>query len=181
MNIVCLGWGSLIWNPRDLKVSKWQEDGPALPVEFARVSQDGRLTLVLLNEGHHVPFLHARMEANDLPAAVNALAQREGCSASRIGTWKRTDAAPGGLRQQAISAWARERNLDGVVWTALGPRFAGMDGRIPTSNEAVAYLRALAGEVKPKAEEYVRKTPRQIRTPYRQVLENELGWTELAS
>lgn len=41
MKIVVLGWGSLIWNPGDLKInSEWQKDGPTLPIEFARVSSD---------------------------------------------------------------------------------------------------------------------------------------------
>ena len=48
MKIVYLGWGSLIWNTKGLKTKgEWQNDGPLLPVEFARVSRDGRLTLVL--------------------------------------------------------------------------------------------------------------------------------------
>jgi len=44
--IIVLGWGSLIWDPRELKIknSEWQKDGPNLPIEFARISQDGRLT-----------------------------------------------------------------------------------------------------------------------------------------
>ncbi len=33
MKIVCLGWGSLIWKPGDLKCNpEWQADGPVLPI-----------------------------------------------------------------------------------------------------------------------------------------------------
>ena len=48
MKIVCIGWGSLVWDPGVLRcVGDWQTDGPTLPLEFARVWRDGRLALVL--------------------------------------------------------------------------------------------------------------------------------------
>lgn len=48
MNIAVIGWGSLIWCPRTLQIEPgWHRDGPMLPIEFARKSSDGRLTLVI--------------------------------------------------------------------------------------------------------------------------------------
>ena len=48
MKIAILGWGSLIWNPRILKVAgDWTLDGPTLPIEFSRISDNDRLTLVI--------------------------------------------------------------------------------------------------------------------------------------
>lgn len=48
LKIVILGWGSLIWNPRGLpREGPWEEGGPSFPIEFSRVSNDCRLTLVI--------------------------------------------------------------------------------------------------------------------------------------
>jgi hypothetical protein len=106
-----------------------------------------------------------------------ALAQREGCSAQCIGAWKR-GALPAELstHTRTIAEWAEKNSLDGVVWTALHARFAGADGRVPTSDEALEYFRGLTADVKKKAEEYVRKAPTAISTPYRKVFERELDW-----
>jgi hypothetical protein len=48
MTIVCLGWGSLVWNRGGPPlVTEGNEDGPAIPIEFARQSDNGRMTLVI--------------------------------------------------------------------------------------------------------------------------------------
>ena len=40
MRIAILGWGSLIWDPRDPCVQgDWQPDGPRLPIKVARTSE----------------------------------------------------------------------------------------------------------------------------------------------
>jgi hypothetical protein len=88
--ICCLGWGSLIWDPRNLALRSpavWREDGPMLPIEFARKSSDGRITLVLSTAGPAVPVLWAEMDVATLAQARDNLAEREGCSVSAIGCW----------------------------------------------------------------------------------------------
>jgi hypothetical protein len=48
MKIAVIGWGSLIWCPGSLRIqTAWHNDGPSLPIEFARILKDGRLTLVI--------------------------------------------------------------------------------------------------------------------------------------
>lgn len=47
-NIAILGWGSLLWRPESLAMtSAWNPDGPLLPLEFARLSGNNTLTLVI--------------------------------------------------------------------------------------------------------------------------------------
>lgn len=178
--IACLGWGSLIWDPGDLPVEEqWFEDGPALQMEFARQSSDGRLTLVLLPTGTEVRSLWARFCVANLGEARRALAKREGVSekdeGKYIATWTRCEKTPG--EPAGISAWATARDLDAVVWAALPPRFRGQNGRAPTVDEAVQYLRELPEAERRNAERYIRMAPRQIDTLYRRRFERELGWT----
>lgn len=84
VDIVCLGWGSLIWRPETLPIrSGWSEDGPCLPVEFARQSRDGRITLVIVPGVRSVRSLWARMSVDRLEVAKEALRVREGNTAMR--------------------------------------------------------------------------------------------------
>jgi hypothetical protein len=179
--IVCLGWGSLIWRPENLALEEpiaWHRDGPVLPVEFARKSQKSRLvTLVLMDEGPAVPLLWAEMTNRNVDEARSHLAKREGTSDGWIGCYSSADSFP---HIEAISAWARAKDIDGVVWTALPPRFDA-DDEVPSAEQVVMYLRSLDEETRAKAEEYVRKAPLQIRTPYRAIIERDLGWTPLVA
>jgi hypothetical protein len=91
-----------------------------------------------------------------------------------VGYWTR-DEASARTEARAIGKWAEERGCDGVVWTALQPRFAGVY-RFPSEPEVVGYLASLTGRVRAEAETYCRRAPTQIRTPYRATIEARLGW-----
>ena len=176
--IVCLGWGSLIWDPRDLPVGEWKPDGPSVNVEFVRQSgrKRDRLTLVLFDVAEPVPSLWARMTVDNLNGAVSDLAHREGTFQENIGHWSRGQADP--KKIPGLGVWATSRDIDHVIWTALGQKFKGKDGRAPTEDEAVAYLKKLDDEGRAaKAKEYVRRAPPQIDTAYRGRIERCLGWT----
>ena len=174
--IVCLGWGSLIWRPGDLPVGDWRDDGPEVRVEFVRESTDHRLTLVLDETAEDsVTSLWAPMTVGDLGTAVTKLADREGTARSSIGRWSTDQDDP--ERLLGLGAWATGRNINYVIWTALGPRFRGKRGLRPTEDEAIDHLRSLPDHDRAKAEEYVRRAPRRIRTAYRRRFEGCLGWT----
>ena len=176
--IVCLGWGSLIWDPGDLPVGYWRDDGPPVRVEFVRESMDHRLTLVLDPNAVPVNSLWAPMIVTDLSKAVTALKAREGTSLDNIHHWSTGGDDPKKL--PGLGAWANGRDINYVIWTALGPKFSGISCARPSVDEAVTHLRNLTGPDQVKAEQYVRRAPRQIRTAYRSRFEQSLGWTPCA-
>jgi hypothetical protein len=85
MIVACLGWGSLVWNPGGLPISSaWRSDGPTIPVEFARQSDNGRITLVITDAAPEVTVLWATLAAGDIEKAKAELALREGISSRNI-------------------------------------------------------------------------------------------------
>lgn len=97
-DIAVLGWGSLIWQPGELAMqSTWEADGPLLPIEFSRVSADGRLTLVIDPKtqgqgrkpvnvgGNELRTLYVVSALETLDAAVQNLKAREGSRLDMIG------------------------------------------------------------------------------------------------
>jgi hypothetical protein len=197
MRIAFLGWGSLIWNPRGLRIrAGWQDDGPDLPIEFARISSDGRLTLVICQESEwrhvaHVQTLWAYACHTSVGAARCNLRQRERTprmhsigflltsSPDDKGSRILTDEQLGHMRE-----WAAGKGLDAVVWTDLPSNWDGPPKQYrdkvqqPFNREnVIAYLRSLRGETQRKAERYIRFAPKQVDTPIRREIGNTLGWT----
>jgi hypothetical protein len=172
--IACLGWGSLIWDPQQLPIiDDWQNDGPALPIEFVRQSNNGRLTLVIDPVSEPMPVLWAAMEVTALSEAIEQLRIREGTKSEKIGRWPDEN---GYEFADKIGDWASSKGMRGVVWTALGPKFSEADGCRPSQIESVAYLASLIGEQEQLAKEYLQKAPQQIDTAYRRAIQCTLGW-----
>lgn len=181
-SIACLGWGSLIWDPRTLAMQGgWLTDGPRIHVEFGRLSRDGRITLVLCERAAAVPALWTVMAPPDLTGAIESLRDREGIppedAARYVGIWSRGRPAPATI--PALAEWAAAHGLAHVVWTNLPPRFNGKE-RQPGCDEVLAYLASLRGAERAAAERYVRHAPPQIRTACRSLIEQALGWTAQA-
>ncbi len=80
MNIAVLAWGSLVWDPRELAIDgSFMAGGPKLPLEFSRVSGDGRLTLVIDERvGVACATRVGKSKIDDLDEALTDLWKREG-------------------------------------------------------------------------------------------------------
>ncbi|MCU1302673.1 MAG: hypothetical protein JWQ87_2957 [Candidatus Sulfotelmatobacter sp.] len=173
LRIVALGWGSLVWDGRNLPViGGWSADGPELPLEFARESADRRMTLVIVEAQTVIPVLWTFLDVETLDQAVRVLADREGVPKPHvIGRWPNQTAVRY-LHEEAIGRWAKRKNLNGVVWTALPPGMRSTRGVTPDLQEVKQHLETLDNTARMKAAEYIMRAPSQIKTAYRSELES---------
>ncbi|NRT10546.1 hypothetical protein [Flavobacterium sp. 14A] len=187
MKIAILGWGSLLWQPKDLQFDKetgWTANGPFLPIEFARISKDGRLTLVITKNATEVQTYFAISSYENLPEAVLNLAVREGTGKGQIGSYEKsidTFSHENVFFKNNILEWIKSTDIDAVIWTNLGEKWeikndGGEVIETIVSEDRIDYLKKLKGNKSALAEEYIRRTPTQIQTHYRTLIEKELDW-----
>lgn len=179
MKIACLGWGSLIWDSRELNIQKekWLEDGPVLPIEFSRISSDGRVTLVIDKQAASVNVLWAEMEQDNQKEAVCLLAKREGTKCENIHSVAVDETTNDDIKTIIIN-WLKETGFDAAIWTGLTPKEENSKKR-PSDVEIVKHLKNLDECDKKRAGEYIRRAPAQITTAYRTRIEKEFGWTPI--
>ena len=192
MEIAVIAWGSLIWCPGSLGIkTKWRSDGPRLPIEFARISQDGRLTLVILPGAEDQPVYWALSEFDSLDDACRNLKEREG-SASKDVHWLRAEGQAAAeipeMVIESVRGWlaAREK-LDAAIRTGLTTNWLKKRGQDFTPEDAIRYLKELESEqdraasAYNRARKYVKNTPSLIQTNVRRAMQQE-GWqdTELS-
>jgi hypothetical protein len=185
MAIAVLGWGSLIWKPGGLSTTGRWRPGPDLPVEFARRSNDGRVTLVLYGD-HRSPTYWVESRKLSVDAVCADLWEREGrtkfgsihfTTGEGLRTWRDASAEGGSLDVSGlVEAWLESTpRVAAAVWTGLPPRgFDREDASV--SDQVVDHLRDLDEPVKALAKEYVQKAPASIRTLVRAAIEDSLGW-----
>lgn len=180
MKIAVLGWGSLTWNRRNLQIkNNWKKDGPFLPIEFARISLDGRLTLVLYPPAQEVHSFWVHSVFQKLDYAKENLCTRENTNLDKIGFISIKDdryncqAAPAILSN--IRDWANKRGLDAVIWTDLKSNFMRKTETDFTEENVIVYLCSLSREKLENAETYIRRAPKQISTKMRPLIEEKLA------
>ena len=175
--IAVLAWGSLLWDQRDLKIAaKFEPTGPRLPIEFCRISADGRLTLIIdETNGAECISYQARSSSDILEAAAANLAEREGMpSTANVGFIDLVAGKMSALSVKrhpksvnTIRAWAMSNEYDAVIWTTLGIKFKDATGVLFSVVAALSYLETLDRVRFSRALEYIRRAPPEVQTPVR--------------
>jgi hypothetical protein len=178
-----LAWGSLVWDPRELQTAaKFLADGPLLPIEFCRISTDGRLTLAIDETfGAMCKAYSAPSALEDLDAAIENLRMREGMPDAwpvgfvELGSGGQSEAAMEQHPQAVatIAAWTESNGYDAAIWTALKSNFDawGKGGEPFSVSAAIQYLETLESEdadTFARALTYIRKAPPEVETPVRE-------------
>lgn len=214
MKVAILGWGSLIWRDttldgtlgdsdgdHKLKLSSpWHDDGPSLPIEFARVSTGNRLTLVLVPDVPLQKVLWSVSSFGKFEEARENLRRREGDGVKleaihflKAGIGEKLAPAPALAQTERthVRGWMSSHpDIDAVIWTGLGVKdpngkLAQWGQNEPYSWGPDAALDFLRGNDDPKdsastpipggAREYIARTPPSIRTPLRIKIEDTFG------
>lgn len=176
MKIGIIGWGSLIWDQRELKTKgDWLPDGPILPVEFCKLSSQGRITLVINRNFKPIPTLVIESLFKTLDEAINDLAKREGTEdIKNIGHYTYTSES---FHSRDRNAFVKEilkqykTDFDALIWSDFGVRFKDKGlGDLSVEN-IIKHIESLDQNMKEKAIEYIIKTPNQVQTTFRPFLE----------
>ncbi len=186
MKIAVVGWGSLIWCPGSLRIgTRWYRNGPRLPIEFAHISRDRRLTLVIHPGCEEQATYWALSEFNDLRQATQNLKEREGCPTKWIASMTTDDESGEDAVPTKIREWLKNKaEVDAAVWTNLPSNWQDERHHEFTVEDAVRYLEELeqrqqeATELLKRAREYVRNAPEQIRTQVRKRMRTRTEWTD---
>ncbi len=176
MRIAVLAWGSLVWNPDGLAITtEFQPRGPRLPVEFNRISRDGRLTLAIDERvGATCTTYSALCAFDDLVRALENLWIRQGTRGEslpknirehgRVGfievTGQKKQSAKATARHPnavaEIANWARANGYDAAIWTALASNFRDQIGEPFSIEAAIQYLETREQCTFQKALDYIR-------------------------
>jgi hypothetical protein len=133
MKIAYFAWGSLLWNSDGLDLEiKWKKTNIHLPLNFSRISDNGRgrLTLVIDNiNGVSNPIYYAITKINNLNKAIKNLKIREGTISKYIGYINlKNDSIRYSDRLtqndiESFRSFAKKHKIDAIIWTDLYPNF----------------------------------------------------------
>ncbi|MEM8688129.1 MAG: hypothetical protein AAGF81_12410 [Pseudomonadota bacterium] len=188
MDIAIIGWGSLIW---DLEILEplvdpcWHRGaGPALPLEFSRVSPKRKKALALIVDPDHGTSCATSLVVSRrgrLEEAVADLAARERAPLERIGY----ASAGGNWRSnvdgvaERFKGWFDASGFAGAVWTDLPGNFHEETGTPYSLAAALDYLQTLEGLSLLEAKRYIELAPEETMTALRKKLSEQAWWADV--
>lgn len=186
-----LGYGSLIWDLEILtphvELPWLMGEGPALPLEFSRVSPKRKMGLVVVldaDEGAPCVTHAIASRKNDIHAVAEDLRERE--RATHIDQIGAICLESGFERSHypdvagRVRDWCSTVGARGAVWTDLTENFAAHTGEKFTHDAALRYLQTLQGESLAEAIRYIDNAPERTVTPLRTFLESDGWWCSLS-
>ena len=182
--IALIAFDSVVKLPKNLKslIAGWKNGGPILPVEFSRISNDGRLTPVIdARNGTHIQTMFTVLKVKDLNRAITEVAKQQGITNNnRVGyldiprqivnadCWARHEDAC-----RVIVDWAKKNKFSAVVWNGLGVKFKDAIGVSFSPQAAVNSLNSLKPNKRRAALKYIKSVPKFVDTRFRNAL-NEI-------
>ena len=180
-----IGWGSLIW---DLEILTphvelpWRmQAGPALPMEFSRISAKRKLALAVCldsEQGDLCPTHAVPSRRSEIGHVIEDLAARERAPVARIGAvCLRSGYTQGrNVFSWMVKEWCRQHDWQGAVWTDLTSNFDEQENRMFSVLNGVDYLKRLEGESLNEAVRYISHAPSTTNTPLRRALDRDPWW-----
>ena len=160
-----------------------------IPIEFARISDDGRLTIVVHSGSRRIATYSVEADHEAVGTARENLRLREGpvrCETLARDEWIASVDTSGERRGMigpvdvdAVREWLRAKGYGSAIWTAIPPRLSHPRHgsiRVLTVEAVVDYLRSLAPELQMKTRDYFRSVPSDIQTQLRRGIERSMGW-----
>ena len=146
MKIVFLFWGSLTWDNEILKLKKNYKLPIKLPLNFSRISKDGRITLVIdQDNGTKGNVYYSQTDINNLNNAINILKKRENTNKNNIGyininnkRYRNKNLSNDEL--DFIYKYFKIKKIDGVVWTDLSTNWYEKRDEYFSNNNAINYI-----------------------------------------
>ena len=186
--IAVVAFGSLYWAKQTpssrgtlLIASDWLPNGPAFPVEFARISKGQndtrRVTLVVEPKSHTLKTYYALSAFSSLSEAVENLKQREGTS--KIHFLTRDGVASPGIPsrvQEEASSWLQHHeNFDALIWTCLESNWETKLQRAWSVEEVLTLMETMNDLELHSNLEYFQRAPRSVQTPASKAIERRYG------
>ena len=187
---VILGYGSLIWDLDDLaphvELPWFMHQGPALPMEFSRISPKRKMGLAVVLDPDHGDLCdtHAvRSTKQDIHVAADDLKRRERATDIRFigAVCLRTGFARSHYPTitKRVASWCEQNQVHGAVWTDLPRNFDTHTGEPFTLEAGKTYLQSLTGAGLREAVRNIDNAPEATNTPLRRMLKADAWWQGL--